>query len=165
MCRSTAEGGRRCRGGSCGHGSTGPAQGPVYAPGELERIRRERLAAEKIRTAERDAAEAADAAAHGLPRLTRRSFLATPVTDLATVDGDTVWVSPRPQGMSEQTYREHLDTGPRMVVRTRDASTADLPERLWGGAEYPGLDPVSAQVIARTGRQRGQIVTVTWQTP
>jgi len=179
MCRSTTQGGRRCHG---THTTTptpttsGTAAGPVaatpdpgpaprYAPGELEAIRKARGAAEKARAAERDAAYAVEAAGHGLARLTRRAFLQTPVTDLAKVDGDTVWVSPRPKGMSEQAYRDHLASGPRMNVRVRPADTEGLPERLWGGSMARGCDPESARVIANTARKRGELVSVEWTDP
>lgn len=98
-------------------------------------------------------------------RRTRRQFLATPVREIAEISPDrtTVAVAPRPAATSEATYLRHLASGPCMVVRTRDAATAELPERLWGGTRYAGLDPVSAQVVATRSRQRGLIVTVSWE--
>lgn len=96
--------------------------------------------------------------------MTRARFLATPVRELAWIEPDgTVWVEPKPKATSEATYRDHLASGPRMVIRSRDADTADLPENLWGGARWANLDPVSAQVMSTSLRAKGLIVTVTWQ--
>jgi len=96
--------------------------------------------------------------------MTRARFLATPVRELARISPDgTVTVEPKPPATSERSYRDHLASGPRMVVRSRDADTADLPERLWGGARYAGLDPESARVISDSLRAKGAIVTVTWE--
>lgn len=94
----------------------------------------------------------------------RTQFLATPVRDLARIDDEgRVHVVSKPARTSERTYRDHLASGPRMVVRSRDAATAGQPERLWGGARWSGLDPVSAQIMSDQLRAGGDIVTVTWE--
>ena len=88
MCRSTAQGGRRCT----GHGHTTESSlGIVPDMG-------------KTHIAE--------------PRLSRAAFLAKPVAELAhvTEDGDVV-VAAKPAGMSDKAYRDHLASGPRMTVR------------------------------------------------
>jgi hypothetical protein len=158
MCRSLAHGGRRCTGAHPVPVNTTPSTASPLASSAVASSRAEHDAS----TTETTTREASTRP--GAQMMTRKQFLATPVRELATINPDgTVTVEPQPRATSERTYRDHLASGPRMVVRSRDADTAGLPERLWGGARYSGLDPESARVMSESMRAKGSIVTVTWE--
>lgn len=154
MCRSKGKGGRRCTG---SHATTASKQSapppPVSTPPPAETSSAETVAPAPATT--------------GIGRpMTRRQFLATPVTELASIEpGGIIRVQPKPAGTSEDTYRDHLASGPRMNVRVRPADTEGLPERLWGGSMARGCDPETARVIANKALQRGELVSVEWTDP
>jgi hypothetical protein len=140
MCRSSAQGGRRCT----GHQQQvkGPAAG-VRSQFKL--------------------AYPGPGGNEGFPERSRGQFLATSVKGLVRVeDGGVIHVAPKPKGMSEKAYRAHLAGRDRLELRVRDASTRDLPERLWGGAVFRGLDVESARVVANSSLGKGQLVSARW---
>lgn len=62
--------------------------------------------------------------------MTRRQFLATPARDLVQfVEGQAPIVEPKPKGMSQKTYDEHIDSaGPVVIVWRLDPDDGRRPE-------------------------------------
>jgi hypothetical protein len=89
--------------------------------------------------------------------LTRREFLATPPEHLVHLgdDGTSITVAPKPAGMSDSTYRDHLASGPRLIVTTK-------PD---GGftTRNTGVEPESARIMVANADRRGETVTVQWE--